>query len=252
MNIPPPFLCLILIVWRCFVAHYTQSVVITGCSRGVGLELAAQYAEAGWRVIATARNVDSSPELKDLADKYQQLSLHQLDVSSDGSINALVTELAGQPVDLLINSAGVYGAGGSDLGNLSREVWREVLEVNTLSPLMLTQALLPNIEAGKLKTVGMMSSKVGSITDNSSGGSYYYRSSKTALNQVVKSLSIDLARQSIKVLALHPGWVLTEMGGPNALIDTKQSASGLRKVLAGINAENSGGFYSYDGQEIPW
>ncbi|MEH6358328.1 MAG: SDR family oxidoreductase [Pseudomonadales bacterium] len=228
------------------------SVVITGCSRGIGLELATQYAEAGWRVISTARDLDASPELRQLAENHPQLSLHTVDVSSDDSIAEFVGDLGAQAVDLLINNAGVYGAGGSDLGHLSREVWREVLEVNTLSPLMLTQAILPNLEAGQLKTVGMMSSKVGSIADNSSGGSYYYRSSKTALNQVVKSLSIDLAPQGIKVVALHPGWVLTEMGGPNALIDTKQSARGLRELLAGINAEKSGGFYSYDGMGIPW
>ena len=191
-------------------------------------------------------------ELENLADNYTKLSLCRLDVSCDDSIKAFVADLAGRPVDLLINNAGVYGAGGSDLGYLTRAAWREVLEVNTLSPLMLTQALLANLDAGKLKAVGMLSSKVGSIADNSSGGSYYYRSSKTALNQVVKSLSIDLAPRDINVVALHPGWVLTAMGGSNALIDTKQSATGLRQVPAGIRAKKSGGFYSYDGAEIPW
>jgi len=234
------------------VINSSYCVVITGCSRGVGLELARQYAGAGWRVIATARDLDASPKLQLLAENHAQLSLHTLDVSSDDSIADFIRDLDDQPVDLLINNAGVYGAGGSDLGCLNRAAWREVLEVNTLSPLMLTQALLPNLEAGKLKTIGMISSKVGSIADNSSGGSYYYRSSKTALNQVVKSLSIDLASQALKVVALHPGWVLTEMGGPNALIDVKLSANGLRAVLAGIDAEKSGGFYSYDGVGIPW
>jgi len=234
------------------VTNSIYSVVITGCSRGVGLELASQYAEAGWRVFATARDLDASAELRQLAGNHTQIFLHTLDVRCDDSIAKFIGELGAQPVDLLINNAGVYGAGGSDLGRLTRVAWRDVLEVNTLSPLMLTQALLPNLEAGRLKTVGMMSSKVGSIADNSSGGSYYYRSSKTALNQVVKSLSIDLASQGIKMVALHPGWVLTEMGGPNALISVEQSAAGLREVLAGINAQNSGCFYSYDGVVIPW
>ena len=227
-------------------------VVITGCSRGIGLELACQYAEAGWRVIATAREPDVSPALRQLAVKHARLSVHTLDVSSDDSIADFIRQLGGKPVDLLINNAGVYGAGGSDVGYLSRAAWRDVLEVNTLSPMMLTQALLPNLEAGTLKIVGMMSSKVGSIADNSSGGSYYYRSSKTALNQVVKSLSIDLASQGIKVVALHPGWVQTQMGGPNALIDTQQSVTGLRAVLAGLDTAGSGCFYSYDGTEVPW
>jgi len=234
------------------VTKSIYNVVITGCSRGIGLELASQYAEAGWRVFATARDLDASSGLRQLAENHAQISMHTLDVSSDDSIVDFVRDLAGQPVDLLINNAGVYGTGSSDLGCLTREAWREVLEVNTLSPLMLTQALLSNLDAGKLKTVGMMSSKVGSIADNSSGGSYYYRSSKTALNQVVKSLSIDLAPRKIKVVALHPGWVLTAMGGPNALIGVQQSAVGLRAVLAAIDAEKSGSFYSYDGAEIPW
>lgn len=228
------------------------SVVITGCNRGVGLALASQYAEAGWRVFASTRHLDSGAELRVLADNYSLVSLHFLDVTCDQSIAAFVAELAGRPIDLLINNAGVYGAGGSGLGYLSRQAWRDVLEVNTLSPLMLVQALLPNLAAGNLKTVGMLSSKVGSIEDNSSGGSYYYRSSKTALNQVVKSLSIDLMPQGIKVVALHPGWVLTEMGGPNALISVEISAAGLCKVLKEINEDKSGRFYSYDGVEIPW
>lgn len=234
------------------MAKSTCSVVISGCSRGIGLELATQYAQSGWQVIATARNLGRCSELNELTGKHSNVQAYQLDVSCDDSIGAFIGELAERPVDLLINNAGIYGTGGSELGRLNREAWRDVLEVNTLSPLMLTQALLPNLEAGKLKTVGMMSSKVGSIAENSSGGSYYYRSSKTALNQVVKSLSIDLAPQGINVVALHPGWVLTEMGGPNALIETQQSVQGIRRVLAQINAENTGIFFSYDRQHIPW
>ncbi len=234
------------------MTNSTYCVVITGCSRGIGLELACQYAEAGWRVIATAREPDVNPVLRQLAVNHARLSVHTLDVSRDDSIASFVRDLGGKPVDLLINNAGVYGTGGSDVGSLTRQEWRQVLEVNTLSPLMVIQALLPNLEAGELKIVGMMSSKVGSIADNSSGGCYYYRSSKAALNQVVKSLSIDLASQGIKVVALHPGWVQTQMGGPNALIDTQQSATGLRAVLAGLDTAGSGCFYSYDGTEVPW
>ncbi|EGH00047.1 Short chain dehydrogenase [gamma proteobacterium IMCC2047] len=200
--------------------------------------------------MACARDI-SGAELAGLAMQYEQVSLHPLDVSSDASIADFANELADQPVDLLINNAGVYGTGGSDLGQLTREEWRQVLEVNTLSPLMLTQALLANIEAGQLKIIAMMSSKVGSIADNGSGGSYYYRSSKTALNQVVKSLSIDLASRGIKVVALHPGWVKTSMGGPNALIDTQQSVQGLRAVLEELNDSRSGCFYGYDGAGNP-
>lgn len=226
-------------------------VVVTGCARGIGLELASQYAEAGWKVIATARQPEKSDALPVLAASHENVTVYSLDVSSDQSIAEFCHGLAGQPVDLLINNAGVYGP-QNGLGNVDREHWRAVLETNTISPLMVTQALLPNLVAGNDKTVAMISSKVGSVADNQSGGSYYYRSSKSALNQVMKSLSVDLMPKGIKVVALHPGWVLTDMGGPNALIDAKQSAAGLRQVLSTIEESKSGRFYSYDGKEIPW
>ena len=227
------------------------SVVITGCSRGIGLELATQYAEAGWQVIATARQPHQSQALAALASAHEQVMLQALDVTEDASIAQFCDLLGDRPLDLLINNAGIYGTSDA-LGHLSRQRWREVLEVNTLSPLMLTQALLENLAAGRLKTVAMISSKVGSIADNQSGGSYYYRSSKTALNQAMKSLSVDLAPRALKVVALHPGWVQTDMGGPNALIDVSRSAAGLRRVLANLDGAESGGFYNYDGTQIPW
>lgn len=228
-----------------------STVLITGCSRGIGLELARQYLEAGWQVIATARDISQAPALSSLMQGYENLELFSLNVACDESIATLKQALAERPVDLLINNAGIYGAANS-VTNLSREAWRDVLEISTISPLMLTQALLPNLQAGQLKVIAMMSSKVGSVADNQSGGSYYYRTSKTALNQVVKSLSVDLAALGFKVVALHPGWVLTDMGGPNALIGAKTSARGLRQVLEGLDASESGHFLSYDGQSIPW
>lgn len=226
-------------------------VVVTGCGRGIGLELVSQYAEAGCKVIATARQPEKSDALSVLAASYENVTVYSLDVTSDQSIAEFCHSLAGRPVDLLINNAGVYGP-TNGLGNVDREQWRAVLEANTISPLMVTQALLPNLLAGNDKTVAMISSKVGSVADNQSGGSYYYRSSKSALNQVMKSLSVDLMPEGIKVVALHPGWVLTDMGGPNALIDAQQSVIGLRQVLSAIDKSKSGRFYSYDGNEIPW
>jgi NAD(P)-dependent dehydrogenase (short-subunit alcohol dehydrogenase family) len=117
---------------------------------------------------------------------------------------------------------------------------------------MLTQALYPRIAASELKTVAFLSSKVGSIADNTSGGGYYYRSSKTALNQIVRSLSIDLAGAGVKVVALHPGWAQTDMGGSNALITPEESVSALRALLTGLEPEQSGQFLNYDGSLIPW
>ncbi len=230
----------------------TFSVLITGAARGIGLELVRQYAAAGWQVHACARDLNAAPELLRLAQRQGNVCCYPLDVTSDPQIAGLVSALAGEALDLLIHNAGYYGPSGVALGNIQRQVWRQVLEINTLSPLLLTQALLPNLRAGQLKKIAFLSSKVGSIEDNSGGAGYYYRSSKTALNQVVKSLSIDLAGEGIQVLALHPGWVKTAMGGPNALITPQESVTGLRRMIDALDPQRNGRFYDYAGNEIPW
>ena len=228
------------------------TVLITGAARGIGLEFVRHYLQAGWQVHACARNLQQAGELQQLAQDEAALRLHELDISSDSQISDLTAELEQQPLDLVINNAGIYGPKGLAFGEVTRDRWRQVLEVNTISPLMLTQALLGNLLEGRQKKVVMLSSKVGSISENSGGAGYYYRSSKTALNQVVKSLSIDLAELGISVLAVHPGWVQTEMGGPNALIDTGQSVAGLAQVIDQLDGQMSGQFIEYNGKQIPW
>jgi len=225
------------------------TVLITGANRGIGLELVHQYSGCGWQVIAAARDIDSAAELNQLAEN-RDIDVVALDVVSDQQIDQLRQFLQGRTLDLLIHNAGVYGPKSVAFGELNREAWREVLEVNTISPLMVVQALEQNIKQGG--TVALVSSKVGSIEDNGSGGGYYYRSSKTALNQVVKSLSIDLSGRGLKVLALHPGWVQTRMGGPNALISAEQSSVGLMRVIEKAEMADSGRFFNYDGSSIPW
>ncbi|MCG8504876.1 MAG: SDR family oxidoreductase, partial [Sphingomonadales bacterium] len=192
------------------------TVLITGASRGIGLGLVRHYAAAGWQVLACCRE----PEAVDAPAGVERIAL---DVADDARIAALADGLAGRPIDLLINNAGIYGPRDAVVGNVKSADWLEVLRVNTIAPMMVTQALLPNIRAGNRKIIAIVSSKVGSIADNSSGNSYIYRSSKTAVNQVSKSLSIDLRAEDITVVALHPGWVQTDMGGPNALISTETS-----------------------------
>lgn len=229
------------------------TVLITGCNRGLGLEFAYQYARDGWRVHACARDLVRAEDLLALEARFpEQVQLHTLDVNKDGQIKALDRVLGDETIDLLINNAGYYGPKGVCFGKVERELWRQVLETNTLSPLMLTQALYPRIATSKLKTVAFLSSKVGSISDNQSGGGYYYRSSKTALNQVVKSLSIDLEGAGIKVVALHPGWVQTDMGGDKALITPEESVTSLRGLLQQLDMEQSGRFLNYDGTVIDW
>jgi NAD(P)-dependent dehydrogenase (short-subunit alcohol dehydrogenase family) len=226
-----------------------QHVLITGANRGIGLRLTQHYLAAGWQVIGTYRNSHDLGELDALA--CPQLALIQADVNNDDDLDKLAQQLDGRALDLIINNAGVYGPRNQALGTIDRATWRQVIEVNTISPLMLAQALADNL-AEKQGTLAIISSKVGSIEDNSGGQGYMYRSSKTAVNSVIKSLSIDLAPYNVKVVALHPGWVRTDMGGPNGLIDVDESVTGLTKVIAGITVEQTGQFINYDGSPIPW
>lgn len=226
-----------------------QHVLITGANRGIGLALTQHYLKAGWQVIATYRNAHDIESLQALS--CPQLALMQADVSKDEDLENLAQQLDGKGLDLIINNAGVYGPRNQALGTIDRQTWRDVLEVNTISPLMLAQALAQNLAQNK-GTLAIISSKMGSIDDNSGGTGYIYRSSKTAVNQVIKSLSIDLAPYGITVVALHPGWVRTDMGGPNGQIDVPESVAGLTKVIANLSIDNSGEFINYDGSHIAW
>ncbi len=164
----------------------------------------------------------------------------------------LANKLAHRPIDILLSNAGIYGTKGVGFGQIDAKEWRKVLEVNTIAPLMLVQAFVEQVATSQRKLVAVISSKVGSIADNSSGGSYVYRSSKTAVNQVVKSLSIDLADRGIAVISLHPGWVQTDMGGPNAEISADTSVSGLKSILQSAGFEQSGRFIEFNGSSILW
>ncbi|WP_045405706.1 SDR family oxidoreductase [Vibrio jasicida] len=228
----------------------SQTVFITGANRGIGLSLTELYLQQGAQVHATSRNLTDRKELHALASHYNTLVLHELDVTDYQRVAQLASELPA--IDLLINNAGYYGPKGYGFGNTDIEEWRQVFEINTIAPLKLVESFYPLLQQGKAKKIACISSKVGSMTENTSGGGYIYRSSKAALNSVVKSLSNDLTDEGFTVLALHPGWVRTEMGGPNALIDTQTSADGLAKVIEQSTQENSGQFINYDGTELPW
>lgn len=225
-------------------------IFITGANRGIGLSLAQQYLKDNHTVYATYRDTASAHELLSLAEHHSNLTCIQLDITDYQATSRLPAQI--QHIDILINNAGYYGPKGYGLGNTNVEEWRRVFEVNTIAPLKLVETLLPMLEASDLKKIACFSSRVGSMTENTSGGGYIYRSSKAALNSVVKSLSNDLTSNGFTVLALHPGWVQTEMGGPNALIDTDTSASGLIKVIESASTEVSGHFFNFDGSEIDW
>ena len=229
----------------------TKTLLITGCSRGIGLGLAQSYAEDGWEVLACCRDPKSAGALLDLAERQTSMETLALDVTDADAIADLAASLSRRPIDLLINNAGIYGPRGA-FGSVDYQAWAQVFATNTMAPLRLAEALLPNLEAGTGKCIANLSSKVGSIAENTSGNSYIYRSSKTALNMVCKSMAIDLANKGITVLALHPGWVKTDMGGPNALISVAESVEGLRRVIDGAGPEQSGHFYEFSGKELPW
>ena len=228
-----------------------RTILITGANRGIGLELSEQFAEDGWQVLACCRNPSAAEQLQALAGRFG-IEVHALDVTDYEQMGSLSDQLVDKPIDILLSNAGIYGSKGAGFGEIDPREWRDVLEVNTIAPLMLAQAFVEQVAASHQKLVAVISSKVGSIADNSSGGSYMYRSSKTAVNQVVKSLSIDLAGRGISAISLHPGWVQTDMGGPNAEISTDTSVSGLKNILQSAGLAQSGQFIEYDGSSIPW
>ena len=230
-----------------------NNVFITGTNRGLGLELVKQYLNRGEKVFATCRDSSKSVELESLRKSADgNLEIIELNLFSDESINQVSKAIDDQPIDLFINNAGMMGTRNIPLGAVSGSIWAEVFRVNTIAPLLLAQALLANIEKGQEKKMIFISSRVGSIQENSGGSMYSYRSSKTALNQVVKSLSVDLFDSNICAVALHPGWVLTDMGGPNALIDVKTSVSGMISVIEKLLLSDTGKFFNYDRSHIYW
>lgn len=230
--------------------HSPLNVMITGASRGIGLEYVRQYAEAGHQVYATVRHPDEATLLGTLSRQYANVAIHAMDVADLQSIRALASKLKTLKLDILISNAGIYPE--SSFGQADPNAWLAAFQINTLGTYYLAECLLPQLaSAGQAKLIAM-TSKMGSIDDNSSGGAYIYRSTKTALNMIIKSLAIDLRQHDITVAALHPGWVRTDMGGPQGLIDTETSVSGLRNVIAQLDVAQSGSFIAYDGQAIPW
>ena len=222
------------------------TVLITGANRGLGLEYATQYAEKGFHVIGTARSPDEADELRALGAE-----VHALDVTSQTSVDALANALDGRPIEILINNAGYFNREDTTLETASAEIFLRTMDINAAGPLRVTQALIPNLEAGKTKTVISMSSQLGSI-ERSSGQWYAYRASKTALNQINKIWSEEFANDGFIFVVVHPGWVKTDMGGPNATYTPEQSVAGLIGVIDGLTSEDNGAFYDLNGDTIPW
>ncbi|MGR8931803.1 MAG: SDR family oxidoreductase [Gammaproteobacteria bacterium] len=230
-----------------------KTVLITGANRGLGLEFCRQYAEEGWRVLAACRNPEKAAGLTVLAKQYSNMQIEGLDVADQTQIDGLSARLVDESVDILINNAGIYAdRDGCGFGHLDYKDWMESFAVNTMAPVKLAESLLTNIQRSQDKLIVSISSLMGSMADNQSGGSLLYRTSKAGLNAAMKTLAIDLLPRSIGVLILHPGWVLTDMGGSNALIEVKESVLGMRQRIAAFTLEQTGCFLKYDGRMLPW
>jgi NAD(P)-dependent dehydrogenase (short-subunit alcohol dehydrogenase family) len=234
------------------------SVLITGANRGIGLGLARQYAADGWRVFATCRNLAACEALANLAKEHGELSIHELDVTDHAAIEALAESLTGTPIDVLINNAGVLGGKGfaegapdQRFGSMDYGAWARTFEVNTMAAMKFAEAFADHVALSDKKVMAAITSHMGSLSQME-GGFYIYRSSKVALNAVMKCLSGDLRDRGIIALVLHPGWVRTDMGTEAGEISARESAAGLKSVIDGLAPSDSGKFLSYEGNEIPW
>jgi NAD(P)-dependent dehydrogenase (short-subunit alcohol dehydrogenase family) len=230
-----------------------QSILITGANRGLGLEFCRQYSEQGWRVFACCRQPDSATELQTLAAQWANLTVHTLEVSNFQQIDQLAAQLSSEPLDVLLSNEGVYVDNKEHgFGALDYAAWQETLHINTIAPVKLAEAFLPHLLKAQHPQIVAISSLMGSIADNSSGGSLLYRSSKAGLNAAMKSLAIDLRQQNIAVLILHPGWVKTDMGGEGAPTSPRESITGMRRVISEFTLKQSGSFLNFKGDLLPW
>jgi len=238
------------------------TVLVTGAARGLGLELVRQYAADGWTVLACVRAPARASELATLAEGAGgRVELHTVDLENHATVDALAARLVHRPIDVLLNSAGTMGQGSfaqeglafGRFGTADFDDWGHVFRVNVMGPMKMAEAFIEHVAASEQKKIVALTSVIGSIARNTIGSLYAYRASKAALNAVMRSMSIDL-RKSHGIIAtpIHPGWVRTDMGGPRADLDAVASVTGIRAVIAGLDAERAGRFWMYDGSELPW
>lgn len=227
--------------------------LITGANRGLGLEHARQLLERGWHVTAAVRDPDAATELKALPQGEGKLDILAYDAADLSSPSRLAATVEG-PVDLLFANAGMAAPSTRSFGSAANEDMVTEFRVNALAPLALVEAFAANVAASEMKVVALQSSRMGSVADNGSGGAYGYRASKSALNAIGKSLSHDLQDRGIVVLILHPGWVKTDMGGPNGQLTVHEAVEGQLDLIARAyhNPAMSGRFFHVSGQDLPW
>jgi NAD(P)-dependent dehydrogenase (short-subunit alcohol dehydrogenase family) len=230
-----------------------KTILITGANRGIGLELTREFASYGWRVLACCRDPQGAGELRTLAERSAgAVTLFPLEVTDNEQIRALSAALAEEKIDILLNNAGVSGPEQQDFGVIDTEAWLRTFQINSIAPLHMAVAFVEQVARSRRKIIATIGSQLGSLTENTEGGMYAYRSSKAAAHMVVKSLSIDLHGRGITAVALHPGWVSTRMGGPEAPVKPRQSAADLFAVLTALTLKDTGKLWAHTGQVLPW
>jgi NAD(P)-dependent dehydrogenase (short-subunit alcohol dehydrogenase family) len=221
------------------------TVLITGCDTGLGVEFARQYAAEGYRVFATCLDPTTADATRAINGDVRVL---KLDVSDLAAIDALAGELRNEPIDILISNAGL-GKHHPSFGKTDYTQWLRILDVNLIGPMKIAEAFVEHVAASQMKVMAFVSSRMGSIALNMTGGSYAYRSSKAGLNAVVKGLAVDLQPRHILVLALHPGWAKTE---PGARVDVDRSVAGMRAVIQRCSRHETGCFFAFNDTMLPW
>ena len=245
-----------------------KTILVTGTNKGIGLEIVRQYLKEGFKVIATCRNLSKLDNLNKLLNSFPgMISVYQMELLDEKSIESFSSKIKDIPIDIFINNAGItfgYSRNAklsntgislnklNTFGYIQSDNWLPIFKANCIAPLLLTQLLYRNFLLGSEKKIVFISSKPASITENTGGSMYMSRSSRSALNQVIKSLSIDLIKEGISVASISPGWVKTDSGGINALIDVHTSVTGIKKIINELTLENTGNFWDYNGELIPW
>jgi NAD(P)-dependent dehydrogenase (short-subunit alcohol dehydrogenase family) len=223
-----------------------QTILVTGAGRGVGLALVHVLTHSGHTVIGTLRSPKESDALRALGAEIETV-----DVADDASIEALGERLKGRAIDVLVNNAGV-GSEQSRLRDATGPDLHRVFQINAFAPVLVTKALMPSLRAGQRRVVMNVTSQLGSIANNNGGSSYPYRASKAALNQLTKSMAVELGPDGFTCFVVHPGWVKTDMGGPGAPLTPEESAAALADRIEKAGAGVNGKFLKYDGTEMAW
>jgi NAD(P)-dependent dehydrogenase (short-subunit alcohol dehydrogenase family) len=229
------------------------TVLVTGSNKGIGFELVKEFSANGWDIIACCRKPKKADDLQNLTKNNKNIEIHKLDVEDFAGIDNLAEQLKNRSIDVLINNAGDYGnKDGQYFGNVDYKSWKQTFKINTQAPIKMGEAFITQIEKSGKKILATITSMMGSISLNDNGNEIIYRSTKGAANMALKCAANVLKEKGITVLILHPGWVKTDMGGPDAPVLPVESAKGLFNVITNADINKTGNFITYNGELLPW